>query len=127
VTDNELAEFKAELDNGANPMDFKKRLARELIIQLYDEKDATVAESHFQKVVQNKELPDDIKEYTITADVTISVLVADAGLAKSRSEASRLINQGAVSIDGEKVTDINQTVNKGKIIKVGKRRYLKTV
>jgi tyrosyl-tRNA synthetase len=127
VPDNELSEFKAELDNGANPMDFKKRLARELIIQLYDEKDATVAESHFQKVVQNKELPDDIKEYTITADVTISVLVADAGLAKSRSEASRLINQGAVSIDGEKVTDINQTVDKGKIIKVGKRRYLKTV
>ena len=53
-------------------------------------------------------------------------LIVDAGLVKSRSEANRLISQGAVSIDGEKATDINQQVKKDQIIKVGKRRYLKT-
>ena len=122
----ELRKIRQQLDEGVNPMEFKKRLARDIVTQLYDEQDANEAESHFQKVVQNKELPDDIQEYKISSGTSISVLVTEAGLVKSRSEASRLINQGAVTIDGEKVTDINLPVDAGKIIKVGKRRYLKT-
>jgi len=104
----------------------KKRLARDIVTQLYSDKDANEAEKHFSQVIQNKELPDEIKEYKISTDVSISLLVVDAGLVKSRSEANRLINQGAVSIDGEKVTDINQRVKKDQVIKVGKRRYLKS-
>lgn len=126
VTEEELKDIDRQIDSGVNPMDFKKQLARSIVSQLYTEKGADEAEKHFQKVVQNKELPDNIPEYKITTDISICALISDIGLAKSRSEASRLISQGAVTIDGDKVMDINQVVEKGKIIKVGKRRYLKT-
>jgi len=126
VPDEELAEFKKQLETGANPMSLKKRLAREIVTQLYSEKDAIEAEAHFEKTVQKKEVPDEIEEYKITSDISISRLLVDAGLAASRSEANRLIQQGGVTIDGNKITDANKTVSKGVTIKVGKRRYLKT-
>jgi tyrosyl-tRNA synthetase len=126
VPDEELARFKKQLETGANPMSLKKRLAREIVTQLYSEKDTKEAEAHFEKTVQKKEVPDEIDEYKITSDISISRLLIDAGLAASRSEANRLIQQGGVTIDGNKITDANETVSKGVTIKVGKRRYLKT-
>jgi tyrosyl-tRNA synthetase len=123
----ELAELKRHLENNTeNPMIFKKRLAREIVTQLYGEKEAVAAGEHFIKVVQKKELPDEIQEFKISADTTVSRLLVDSGLAASRSEANRLILQGAVSIDGIKIIDINQNIGKNVIIKAGKRRYLKT-
>jgi tyrosyl-tRNA synthetase len=126
VPDEELAEFKRQLENGVNPMSLKKRLAREIVTQLYSDKDAKEAEEHFEKTVQKKEVPDEIQEYKITSDISISRLLVDAGLAASRSEAIRLINQGAVTIDGKKLSNANEAVSKNVTIKVGKRRYLKT-
>jgi tyrosyl-tRNA synthetase len=128
VPDKELAELKKHLENKTeNPMVLKKRLAREIVTQLYGAKEAQEAGEHFIKVVQKKELPDEIKEFKINADATIGRLLVDAGLAASRSEATRLILQGAVSIDGVKIIDINQHIGKNVIIKAGKRRYLKTI
>ena len=127
IPDVELAELKKQIENGLNPMSLKKRLAKELVTQLYSEKDAGEAEEHFEKTVQKKEIPDDIEEYKMTQEITISQLLAQSGLAASRSEAVRLIKQGAVSIDGKKSDDANEIVPKGVIIKVGKRRYLKTI
>ena len=69
---------------------------------------------------------DDIPEHKVTAGITIDKYLVEAGLVKSRSEANRLLNQGAVSIDGEKVVDVNTEVEKNRIIKVGKRRYVKS-
>ncbi len=107
-------------------MSLKKQLAKELVTQFYSAKDAQQAEEHFEKTVQNKEIPDEIKEYKIQKDIVISQLLAQSGLAASRSEAVRLIKQGAVTINGKKTTDANELVFKGVTIKVGKRRYLKT-
>jgi tyrosyl-tRNA synthetase len=107
-------------------MALKKRLARTLVTQFYSAKDAAEAESHFERTVQNKEVPDEIEEYTIKDGLTISQLMADAKLAASRSEAIRLIKQGGVTIDGQKIDDFNTPVVKGVTIKVGKRRYLRT-
>jgi tyrosyl-tRNA synthetase len=126
VPDVQLSEFRKELDNGTNPMIFKKRLAKDIVTQLYGEKEADKAEKHFEQVVQKKELPDDIKEYTLTSDMFLSQLMIQAGLCSSRSQAVRLIKQGAVTINGQKASGINQLVSSGAIIKVGKRRYLKT-
>jgi tyrosyl-tRNA synthetase len=126
VSDEELAEFKKQLDSGVNPMALKKRLAREFVTRFYSAKDARAAEEHFEKTVQNKEIPDEVEEYRIEPGITISQLLVNSGLTDSRSEAVRLIKQGAVTLDGNKVNDFNEPVTKGAIIKVGKRRYLKT-
>jgi tyrosyl-tRNA synthetase len=126
VPENELTDLKKQLESGANPMALKKRLAKEIVTQLYSASEAANAAEHFEKTVQNKELPEEIQEYKITTGMGISRLLVDAGLAASRSEANRLIQQGGVTIDGEKVTDMNKETPKGVIIKVGKRRYLKT-
>ena len=125
VPDEELAESKKKLDDGANPMMLKKQLARDIVTQLYSKKEAAEAEEHFEKVVQKKEVPEEIEEFKLTAEIPVSQLLVQAGLTRSRSEAVRLIRQGAVSIDGEKITDANKIMSKGIILKVGKRRYLK--
>ena len=126
ISDAELAEFKKQIESGINPMSLKKRLAREILVQLFSENETKEAEAHFEKTVQNKELPDDITEYILQNDISCSQLLAQSGLCASRSEAIRLIKQGAVTIDGKKVSDVNATVSSGVTIKVGKRRYLRT-
>jgi tyrosyl-tRNA synthetase len=139
VPDEELEEFKKELDHDTvNPMTLKKRLAREIVTQLYDQKAATEAEEHFVRVFQQRELPKEIDELLISfkdlsprqmeiTPVDISKLIVVIGLAKSRSEANRLIEQGAVEIDGERLTNYTHHIKSGSIIKVGKRRVAKVI
>ncbi len=153
VSDEELVEFRKQLnDDKVNPMTLKKRLAREIVTQLYDKKAANKAEEHFAKVFQKREVPEEITEYHISfhkleppstfgevefgttpsggsppGHIDTRRLLTETGLAKSRSEADRLIKQGAVSIDGEKVTNSIVHINSGSIIKVGKRRFAKVV
>jgi tyrosyl-tRNA synthetase len=127
VPAKELAAFNKQLEGGANPMDLKKRLAREIVTQLYGAADAAAAGEHFTRTVQQKEVPEEIQEYKITGNTTISQLMVTAGLVASRSEAVRLIKQGAVTIDGEKVADMFQTVVPGCTIKAGKRRFIKLI
>jgi tyrosyl-tRNA synthetase len=126
VPDQELGEFKKELQNKTiNPMILKKRLAKEIIAQLYNQKAAAEAEEHFAKTVQRKEAPEEIALGTKSGKSLQDYLVENQ-LAKSKSEAKRLIEQGAVDVNGEKVTDAYQTVAKDSIIKVGKRGYIKS-
>jgi tyrosyl-tRNA synthetase len=126
VPDKELAQFKKELENKSfNPMTLKKRLAREIITQLYNQKIAAEAEGHFEKTVQRKEAPTEIALGTKSGKSLQDYLVENQ-LAKSKSEARRLIEQGAVDINGKKVTDTREIVPKDSIIKVGKRGYIKS-
>jgi len=126
VPDEELAEFKHKLgDSGLNPMPLKKRLAREIVTQLYDQKAASEAEEHFTRVFQERKLPEEIKEGT-ESNVTLRDYLVINRLAKSRSEAKRLIEQGAVDVDGKKITDLNWTFPKGTTIKVGKRGHIRS-
>jgi len=133
VTDvpiKEIVEFRFVLDNKTiNPMELKKRLARELVTQLYDQKTATEAEEHFARVIQQKEVPEEIKEYHVTLHTGIGLrdILVETHLAKSRSEANRLIAQGAVSIDGKKISSNIAPIKSGSIIKVGKRRFAKVI
>ncbi|MGD0779806.1 MAG: tyrosine--tRNA ligase [Dehalococcoidales bacterium] len=129
VSDAELADFKKQIESGANPMSLKKRLARELVTQFYSAKDAQAAETHFEKTVQKKELPDKIPEYRLSlrSAPDLQDILIKTNLVKSRSEASRLISQGAVTVNGKKPM-IPITEVKGEfIIKVGKRRFVKII
>ncbi len=128
VPDRELEEFRQGLKSeNINPMELKKRLAREIITQLYDQKAATEAEGHFERTVQKREIPEEIPEYHVSLQGSLSKLIVDIGLVKSRSEANRLIAQGAVSIDGKKISSNIAPVKSGSIIKVGKRRFAKVI
>jgi tyrosyl-tRNA synthetase len=130
VPDHEVARFSAQISEGSvNPMTVKKRLAHELVKDFWTVKDAEEAAEEFARTVQNKEVPEEIPVLDVPAGsaAVLSAELARAGLAKSRSEARRLMQQNAVEINGKPVTeDIEMTrVDDGSIIKVGKRRYLK--
>ena len=130
VPDEELEGFRQELSQETtNPMILKKRLAREIVTQLYDQKAASKAEEHFARVFQRREVPKEIREYHVALHTGIGLrdILVETHLAKSRSEASRLIAQGAVTIDGEKITSNIAPVQSGSIIKVGKRRFVRLV
>ncbi len=139
VPDKELNEFRKELDHETvNPMELKKRLARELVTWLYNREAATEAEGHFEKVVQKKEMPEEIPEFRISfkdlspqqkelTGVDITKLLVVTGYVKSRSEATRLIGQGAVEIDGEKLTQPTARLKIDSVIKIGKRRFIRVI
>ncbi len=141
VPDEELEEFNQALENNTiNPMELKKRLASALVTQLHSKEAASKAGKHFTRVVQKKELPDKIENLPLNlyfkdlspeqmefTGVDIGKLLVVTGKVKSRSEANRLIEQGAVSIDGKKLTGPTAHIKIGSIIKVGKRRFAKVV
>jgi tyrosyl-tRNA synthetase len=112
-------------------MDVKKRLAYELVTQFHDVRDAQVAENRWAKQFQKREVPEEevIKLKTpVGLRATLTVELTKAGLTKSRSEARRLLAQGAIEINGEAVTeDLEMAqIKKGSVIKVGKRRFAST-
>jgi tyrosyl-tRNA synthetase len=128
VTDSELMEFKGQIaGNAVNPMVLKKRLAVELVTQLHGHDNAIKADEHFTNVFQKREMPEEIAEITVAADEDIRDIITRANIAKSRSDASRLLQQGAVSIDGVKLTSGKTTYQDGNIIKVGKHNFIKLV
>jgi tyrosyl-tRNA synthetase len=134
VPDKELVEFRQQLAaQSVNPMILKKRLAREIVAQFHGSGAAKEAEAHFEKVVQSGEAPEKIEQYTGIAfdlgggiyrlDITKALL--EKGLVKSRGEVKRLIAQGAVEINGDKINSTTVDIPDGSIIQVGKRRFLK--
>ena len=125
-----IAELKKEMEAGTrHPKEIKKQLARELTARFHSEEAALQAEQNFEKVFRKGGLPDDILEKKIAAteDLWLPQLLVDAGLVASTSHGRRMIKQNAVSLDGEKVTDINAVVKpQGEVLlKVGKLRYCK--
>ena len=109
-------------------MGIKKRLAREIVTQLYDQKAASDAEEHFATVFQRRETPNEMPlVYLSDGFPDLRRLLTSAGMASSNSEAVRLINQGAVEIDGKKITSYKAQLQSGSIIKVGKRRFAKVI
>jgi len=140
VPEEEIAEFKEQLKTrSVNPMKIKKRLAHEIVRQFHGKQATDEAQEHFIRVFQKRETPKEI--HTVELHDTIAIrdkleievqrditsLLVEAGLAKSRSEANRLLGQGAIEVDGEKVSTNLVSLKDGSIIKVGKRRFLRMV
>ncbi|MBE0585894.1 MAG: tyrosine--tRNA ligase [Desulfofustis sp.] len=118
-------------EGGLHPKTVKQQLARELTARFHSEEAARQAEDNFANVFSKNEVPDDLPEYALSATeaVWLPKLLVDAGLVSSTSEGRRMIDQQAVSIDGEKVTDSGFTVSPAgtMIVKVGKRRFCKVI
>ncbi len=168
VDDDMLTDYRRMISDGSkNPMEIKKRLAREIVAQFHGEKASDEAERGFERVVQRGEVPEEIGEVVISfeklwleespravseamrtgsdedveedivvrgrdmasgkEDLTISIsfLLHKMGLVKSKSEAKRLLSQGAIEIDHHIVKEKDVTIRDGSIIKVGKRRFVK--
>ncbi len=134
VPDEEIAEFKSQMDNGSvNPMDVKKRLAYELVTQFHGVSAAVEAEEHFAKTSQRRKGEREVEKRvhlnaSVGPGVTLSAELTRVGITKSRAEAKRLIAQGAVFIDGEKITeDIEMSkIGLNKNVDIGKRRFAST-
>ena len=128
VDEKKMKEIKNSLNDGkTNPRDIKRELARKIVAIYHSDVLAKKAETNFDKIFIGKEVPDNIPEVKLDKDELLVDIIASNKLVSSKSEARRLIDQGAVKIDDEKCLDRDQIINKGKsiIIKVGKRRFLK--
>ncbi len=124
----EIEELKQRMEGGdIHPKEVKKQLARELTSRFHSEAEARRAEENFEKVFQQKGLPDEIPEIRVTSSepVWLPQLLVDAQLVKSTSEGRRMVKQNAVSLDGEKIQDMNINVEPegAVLLRVGKRRF----
>ncbi len=123
----EIAGLKAGLADGSlHPRDVKMRLAWEIVDSLYGSEAADAAQTHFQRVFQRRELPEDMPVFELTGPISIVDLIFEAGMARSKSEARRLVQQGAVRLDDEPVRDIGTMVHpRPAILRIGRRRFLR--
>ena len=154
LTDTPLDDIQAMVGSMANdtinPMEYKKQLAREIVEQFWSTDDAQVAQDHFERTVQRREIPDEIRIVRYTSSEfyasgegsyefhtdegdrkrvstsNTSEMVFTLGLASSKAEAKRLVAQGAVEVDGERVTDV-LPIHDRAVVKVGKRKFVRLI
>ncbi|MET0089985.1 MAG: tyrosine--tRNA ligase [Candidatus Thiodiazotropha sp.] len=125
---SEIESWRAEVTAGANPRDMKVRLAEELVARFHDHEAAQKAHQAFVARFQKGQIPDEMPEHQLDSQghgYPIANLLKDAGLVSSTSEANRMIKQGAVRVDGEKVADSSLNIASGTIsvYQVGKRKF----
>lgn len=128
---DEIDKIKAELDGGANPRDTKYRLAKTIVSLYHTPEDAEMAVSYYDMAFSKKAIPDNIPEIVIekgkdTIAGIISQLV-NLGFIKSKSEFIRLVNQGGVQLNSEKLVsdDIDRVISCDDVMKIGKKRFVK--
>ena len=135
VTDVPMDEIrnieKGLKEDKLHPLDIKKRLAREIVTIYHSKEDAYHAQAEFESVFSKKQNPDEMKKILIDSSllkngkIWIVKLLETSGFVKSKGEAKRLIEQGGVRINNEKVTDtkLDININSGDILRVGKLNF----
>lgn len=124
----QVAEVIAAWESGTrHPRDVKMELARAIVSFFHGAEAAQAAEAHFVQVFQRKELPDEMPSYAIAGETSLVDVIFDAGIIPSKGQIRRLIKQGGVRLDGEKVTDtyLNLHPLPEQIVQVGKRHFLR--
>lgn len=127
LSDEEIIKIKKKLKDGTNPRDIKAYLA-ERIVEIYHGKDESKrAMEEFFKIFSKKELPTDIPKLSLEGTFSMILLLKELGVCGSNSEAKRLVEQGAIKIDGAKFTDSNAeiTTHSGMVIQVGRKKFYK--
>lgn len=117
------------ISNKVNPRDIKMELARE-IVRLYHNEDMVIkAEEQFKKIFQKKQIPDNIKTCTLSSkDFDLISLIVENGVVKSKNELKRLVVQGGVKINGEKILDLKDLrLEDETVIQIGKSKFIKFI
>jgi tyrosyl-tRNA synthetase len=132
VTDvpaGEVEEIQQLLRKGINPRDVKMRLGREIVAQFHHVEAANEAEAYFVQTIQRREIPETMPEFRISMPTIIVDLIAEAGLAGSKSEARRLIDGGGVRINGTKIDrhDVIVEPDSENVLQVGRRKFVRVV
>ena len=125
---NEIAQLRQQVVDGANPRDIKFQLGQEIVARFHDAAAAEAAQAGFVARFQKGAMPEDMPELTLDSDggeLGIASLLKAASLTGSTSDAFRMLKQGAVRIDGERVADKSLTIKSGSthVFQVGKRRF----
>jgi len=128
----DVRKLRRQMEEGRNPRDIKFELGRELVTRFHSQNDADRAQEDFIARFQKGALPQDIPEVSLSAageGIPIASVLKDAGLTSSTSEAMRMIRQGAVRIDGERIADPKLLLMAGTscVCQVGKRRFAQVV
>ena len=124
---DEIDEIKKIIKEGkVNPRDIKMKLSWEIVALYNNDSEATLAEECFKKLFQKNEIPEDIPHINITSKESIIDAITKSKLVGSKSEARRLIDQGGVKVNGEKIKDFNNLILSNEdIIQVGKRKFVR--
>lgn len=130
LSSDEIELLKQQVQNGENPRNIKVKLAMELVARFHDQSAAEMALADFETKFKRNEIPTDLELQELvleSATIGLGVLLKQAGLVASTSEGARMIEQGGVKIDGEKVADKNHQLAKGDtfVVQVGKRKFAK--
>ncbi len=123
-----IRQWRGEVEQGRNPRDIKVMFAQEIVTRFHDADAATAALADFEARFQKGVLPDEMPEFTFVCpegEMSVAHLLKDAGLVEGTSEAMRMIQQGGVKLNGEKVADKNARVSAGTVYvaQVGKRKF----
>ncbi len=126
---DEIEQLRENIRKGIkHPLEAKKELAFEMVKRFHSEREAVVAKEQFEQIFSKRKLPDEMPEFLLNGEKPLVDIIFEAGLVSSKSEIKRLIQQNAVEINGEKVSDIALKLSKPEkevVVKVGKRKFLK--
>jgi len=129
LSPSQISDLRSQIEKGENPRNIKVALAKSIIRDFHSQAAAEEAEAEFTRRFVQKEVPDDIEERSVSAGShNLAQLLADTGLAASKGEARRLIEQGGVKINGEKASAANADIEitaEPVLLQVGKRKFLK--
>jgi tyrosyl-tRNA synthetase len=128
ISNTKLAKINQDLKSGSsNPRDLKRQLAREIVSMYYSNSMAQEAQDNFDKLFIKKDIPDEMDEYKITSNEKLISIMVKNKMVGSNGDAKRMIKQGGVKIDDNKVTDLHLEIipEKERVLKVGKRKFLR--
>jgi tyrosyl-tRNA synthetase len=125
---SEVDAIRAGLESGTlPPMAVKKRLAETIVGIFHGTEEGARAREYFESTFQRRETPDEMPEHALAGPVALADVLTEAGLAASKGEVRRLVQQGGVQVNGERVDDPAQEVGPGDEIRVGRHRFLRLV
>ncbi|MBC5995141.1 tyrosine--tRNA ligase [Romboutsia ilealis] len=132
VTDvhpDEVAKVVERLKNGENPRNIKMELAREIVRLYHSEEDVLAAEERFKSVFQKGQIPTDILTVEVSKEnLDIAGVLVDNKMVPSKSELRRLVNQGGVKVNQEKISNLQEVIAEGElVIQIGKKKFIKLI